>query len=139
MPSNRKAVRQMVETRRLYRFERVFFTEDVSPFISKLRPIGYLRNIANTVWAKHGRRGVGVPEINVDPNVECSHCTGYRNVVLLPEHCSLDVLLHELTHCIGYLTHSRAFVRKYVELLVEYGGCSEIELTLALGLFKVDA
>lgn len=129
-----RVTRAMVETRRLYRFEKLFFAEG---FVARERSIEYLRELAARVWTKHGRRGVRVPDIKLDRTEPVSYCRGYVDIGIVPQQKSIDVLLHELVHAIGYRNHGRSFVRKYVELLVEFGGCEEGELRLALSLFNI--
>ncbi len=146
MPKPEKAVREMVETRRLYKFEHVFIrTTMVPPRALQHRSQAYLQRFARTVWAKHGRKNVRVPVIKLRPDLDHSWCVGFSLIELSTSgkarggfmHNTIDVLLHELTHAIGYRTHGTGFVRKYVELLVEYAGFDEGELRLALGLFKI--
>lgn len=146
MPSRAKAIREMVETRRLYRFEQVFMRPDTAPAQTlRARSRGYLQALATRVWAKHGRKGVGVPSVTLRPDCDWSWCLGYTEIHLSTSgrarggwmHNNTEVLLHELVHAIGYRSHGRGFVRKYVELLVEYGGYHEGELRLALTLFNI--
>ncbi len=137
--------RRAVETRRLYRFEAVFLHPQFKPHINRPRSLQYLRRLARRVWDKHGRKGIGVPRIRVMDGLEWSYCVGYSDIVLATAtrtrhhhpHDTIEVLLHELTHAMGYGTHGKGFVRKYVALLVEYGGCDEGELQLALASFGI--
>lgn len=126
--------KHMVETRRLYKFESLF---EVSAFANRPRSIQYLRALCERVWAKHGRRRVRAPIIDLAPDAQYSFCRGYREIKLAPHHRTVDVLLHEITHALGYCTHGRAFVRRYVKLLVEYGKCDEGKLVLGLGMFGI--
>lgn len=141
-----RAIRQMVETRRLYRFELVFMRPRVAPAGSLLpRDEAWLQALAAQVWEKHGRRNVGVPNVRLRADIDWSWCIGYSLIELSTsgkarggwKHNCVEVLLHELVHAIGYRTHGRGFVRKYVELLVEYAGYEEGELRLALSLFNI--
>lgn len=146
MPKRKKSALEMVETRRLYKFEHVFIRAgNVPPFAIQCRSQAYLRQFAKKVWEKHGRKGVRVPTVKVRDDIDFSWCIGYSLIELSAsgkargnfKHNTIDVLLHELVHAIGYRTHGRGFVRKYIELLVEYAGFDEGELRLALGLFKI--
>jgi hypothetical protein len=146
MPKPEKPAREMVETRRLYQFEQVFMRRSVVPKGAiKYRSQRYLQEFASKVWAKHGRKGQRVPLIRLRADIDMSWCIGFSLIELSIsgkarggfKHNTIDVLLHELTHAIGYSTHGRGFVRKYVELLVEYAGFDEGELRLALGLFNI--
>lgn len=138
-------LRRMVETRRVYKFEASYFREDVTPYASKPRSMLFLRKLAEKVWAKHGRERLSVPKIEVIDGAKWSECDGYTRITLatskntrgnLP-HNTIDVLLHELTHAIGYRTHGRGFIRKYTELLVEYGRCDPGELRMAMEMFGI--
>lgn len=124
----------MVETRRLYRFERLF---EVSLFANKERNIATLNKLCARVWAKHGRRNVRTPVVALDETIDTSFNRGYREIKLAKHQVSVDVLLHEITHALGYCTHGRSFVRKYIQLLVEYGRCDEGKLIFAMSMFGV--
>lgn len=140
MPKPEKPTREMVETRRLYQFEQVYMRDRV-----RRRSEAYLQRFARKVWAKHGRKGARVPVVKLRPDIDMSWCIGFSLIELSVsgktrggfQHNTVEVLLHELVHAIGYRTHGRGFVRKYIELLVEYAGFDEGELRLALGLFKI--
>lgn len=146
MPKPEKSVRAMVETRRLYQFEQVFMRPECAPLSSiKPRSQAYLQRFARKVWAKHGRKGIRVPVVKLRQDLDHSWCVGFSLIELSIsgkarggfKHNTIEVLLHELVHAIGYRTHGRGFVRKYVELLVEYAGFDEGELRLALSLFNI--
>jgi hypothetical protein len=146
MSKRDKSIRQMVETRKLYHFEHVFMRPRVAPAASlKPRSEDYLQALADQVWARHGRRGMATPKVRLRDDIDWSWCVGYSLIELSTSgkarnnclHNTVDVLLHELVHAIGYRTHGRSFVRKYIELLVEFAGYEEGELQLALSLFKI--
>jgi hypothetical protein len=132
-----------VDTRRLYKLEHTFFMD--KPYLRKPRAIKFLRDLAAQVWAKHGRSGSGVPSVAIVDGAPNSHCCGRSEIVLATDkstyknvaHNTVDTLLHELTHAMGYTQHGKAFVRKYMQLLVEYGKCDEGELSVAMSMFKV--
>lgn len=135
-----------VETRRLYKFEHTFMVPGVAPAkVIKYRSHRWLQSVAAKVWAKHGRKNIRVPEVALSDEAEYSYCLGYTEIVLSVsgkarggwKHNTLDVLLHELTHAIGYRNHDRNFVRKYVELLTEYAGYDAGELSVALGFWNI--
>lgn len=134
------AHRHAVETRRLYRFESTFLHPRYAPALNKPRSLRYLRALAEKVWAKHGRKGAKTPQVTIVDGAPWSTCAGYSQIVLATAkntrgnvpHDTVEVLLHELTHALGHGTHGRGFVRRYAELLVEYGGCDAEELRLAM-------
>lgn len=139
------AIRRRTETRRLYQFEATFLHPVNKPYINKPRSLRYLNALTARVWEKHGRKGLPPPSVDIADGAEWSTCQGYSHIVLatakrtrhnLP-HDNIEVLLHELTHAMGYGTHGPGFVRKYLQLLVEYGRCDEGELRLAMTLFRL--
>lgn len=136
---------QAVETRHLYKFEAIFLRPEKKKFLNTPRSLKYLRTLAVKVWRKHGRKKSATPRIWVIDGAPWSWCEGYSEIYLATKantrqhipHNTVEVLLHELVHCIGYHAHGRAFVRKYLQLLVQYGKCDELELRIALRLFNV--
>ncbi|MDP3939801.1 MAG: hypothetical protein Q8R92_16915 [Deltaproteobacteria bacterium] len=130
-----------VETRRLYKFERMFMQDNAF----RPRPLKDLRAIAANVWSKHGRKGLPCPSVGFTRRVKYSYCVGFSKIRITRRadtheglrHDTIDVLLHELVHAMGYGTHGRGFVRKYVDLLVEYAGCEEGELRLGMAMFNI--
>lgn len=139
--------RRAVDTRRLYRFENLFMPDVLKPGVKSSKSADYLQGVADTVWVKHGRNKMNPPKIQLVDEPGHSWCLGYSDIFLTrnPQkgegtpHDTVCVLLHELTHAMGYSTHGKGFVNKYIELLVEYGGCSEDELRLGLTLFNIRA
>lgn len=133
----RKAHKQMIETRRLYKFETLF---ECSRFAKATRTEEYLRKLADKVWSRHGRKRVRAPDVRVVHGLDYSYCKGFSEIRLMREcHSCVEVLLHEITHALGYRTHGRGFVRKYVQLLSEYGKCEEGKLLLGMSLFGIKA
>jgi len=135
--------KKMVDTRRLYCFENTYLT---GAYLQKPRSLRFLKTLAEKVWAKHGRKHVRVPSIAIVEGAKWSSCTGYSEIALATAtstrrnvpHNTVDVLIHELTHAMGFGNpHGPGFARKYVELLVEYGRCHEGELKLAMRLFNI--
>ncbi len=133
--------KRMVDTRRLYLFEEVF-TKELPLEARHARPAKFLRAMVEKVWAKHGRAGLAAPKLKYGRGLEqngvrFSFADGYSKIELSPTQRTLAVLLHELTHTIGYGTHGKGFVRKYIDLLVEYAGCDRGELELGMGMFGI--
>ena len=132
--------RRRIDTHRLYQFEEL--TSSISPYSNRARSYPFLARLAAHVWAKHGRHGLPPPEIRFSPgtpvaNGPISYCVGYSEIELIAAHRTVGVLLHEIVHALGYLTHGRGFVRKYFDLLVEYGRCERAPLLLDAKLFKM--
>ena len=68
-----------------------------------------------------------------------SFALGYSEIKLAKRHRSIQVLLHELVHTMGFGTHGRSFVKKYIELLVAYGGMEEGEIVIGMGMFGIQS
>lgn len=130
-------VRKMLDTRAVYRFERV--CESAFPeSITKDVPMAELQALAARVWADYGRSH----ELYVRADTGTSHCgkkvsycqTGgiegrrYADIVLARHERRPYVLLHEMAHALGNHNHGPRFVRCYVQLLVRYGGMKRAEL-----------
>lgn len=128
-----------VETRRLYMFENL--TGAISEYANKERSLSFLQAIANVVWVRHGRKGCAPPVVRFGPGVahgkvQASYTEGRGLIELIENQRNVGVLLHELTHCMGFgMPHGRAFVRKYLDLLVEYGRCERTPLVLDASMF----
>jgi hypothetical protein len=134
------------ETRRLYRYEMTNI-KHFPKALSKRRSMKYLRTKATEIWGKHGRNGIDVPDIKAwngttwssirQGMIGWSYSEGFKVIKLGRDYRTLHYLLHELVHCMGYNTHGRGFVKKYTELLVEYGGIDEGELVIGMGMFGI--
>ena len=130
----RVAAKRAVETRRLYRFENV--ERHYSAYSLRRYSLRFFRRLADRLCP--GVRvdfGPGTPHAGA--RVSFCDWDDDRRVELAPGQRTLVVFLHEITHALGFGTHGRRFVRKYFELLVQYGKCKEGELKLAAGLFGI--
>ena len=132
---------EAIETHRLYKFEEL--TQAISPYANRRRTLPFLKSIAQDVWAKHGRARLDVPIIRIGKGTPCggstaSYADGYGLIELTRPQATVGVLLHELTHSMGFgRPHGKGFVRKYFDLLVEYGRCEKGKLILDASLFKL--
>lgn len=131
-----------VETRRLYCFESIF-AKELPFYVRRARSKWFLEELLRQVWIKHGRKGVKTPRLTFGEGTphaghRSSFADRYSHIELVPGDRNVMILLHEITHTLGFgAPHGRGFARKYVDLLVEYGRCDEGELNLAFALFKV--
>ncbi len=137
----KREYRRMAETRRLYFFEHIFSSE-LPVFALKDRSLAFLQAILNLVWAKHGRKNLAAPSLvfgtgTSHASERASFAQGYSLIELIEGQRTVMILLHEITHTLGYPTHGKGFAEKYLELLVEYGKCDEGELRMAMSLFKI--
>lgn len=42
-------------------------------------------------------------------------------IIMSRQHRKNDILIHEMTHALGYWDHSVKFIKRYFDLLVKYG------------------
>ena len=139
--------REMVNTRRLYKFEEEFFSQRKYSPLTKQLPISIIKTIGKMVWDSESPyvRKV-IPEIRFGPgvyhtqsrgkNLYYSWCDG-KVIELAPYQCDLLTLLHEMVHALGYSYHDSKFVEKYVDLLKRYGGVNKKELIIGMQEYKV--
>ena len=147
MTHTRKSIRAMLDTRAVYRFERI--CESAFPkALTRDAPMAELQMLAARIWAERKREG----ELYVRANTGTSHdgkkisyCeTGrvengyaYADIVLARHERRPYVLLHEMAHALGHHQHGPSFVHCYSELLVEYGGMDRatlVDMMLAGGV-----
>jgi hypothetical protein len=113
------------ETRWLYRVEWKIL--NLNREAVKDRKIGYLRTLAQEVWANEAPGGRTMPTILASKGIKYSrgwysYCEGFTKIVLSRRQRSIMVLLHELTHALGPCIHGKRFVTLYFYLLHKYAG-----------------
>lgn len=135
------------ETHRLYSWEDRTKDKKGFPYVLVCeRTMPDLQDFTDKVWESHGRAGWSKPIVKAW-NGLCwrqrrkkfqgwSFSTG-RDIKLAKRHRNKLVLIHEIVHAMGYDTHGRGFVRKYAELLVEFGGIDRAWLELSMGMFGI--
>lgn len=131
-------VKRAIETAKLYRFERQFLSGPKKPGCADT-PIKKLRRFAKKVW--QGNR-IHCPKIIAGKGtLHCgrrvSYCQGQSYIELCRSQRNQLVLLHELTHAMGYSTHGKRFCERYFDLLVRHLGYDMHELLLAAEEFKL--
>jgi hypothetical protein len=122
-------------TFRFYTFQRNLPKVRHPPLFAPRR-IGYLRSLANRVWAAEGRKGL--PPLVVAGrglSIGCDVRTwfvsyahfdrrvGRYRIVLARQQRNVEVLLHELAHALGGNDkdcHGEAFTRRNFRLLLEH-------------------
>lgn len=111
-----------VDTRRLYKLELLFPKE-------KFVNIKQLRNLGRIIWEQESGNMKMFPEIvaakvlnSGQENFSFCYKVGHKpaKIILVERHLTRTVLIHELTHALGYWDHSSRFIKKYFELLVKY-------------------
>ena len=102
-----------------------------------------LRRTLRRVWNDYGNVRP-VPRLDFGPgtpagNTVASFCDwgDNRRIELVEGERTLAVLIHEVVHALGYGTHGKRFVNKYIEILSRYAKCDEGALRLGAKLFKV--
>lgn len=136
------------DTWRLYKWESHVIKAHMLPDrLTKRRSMDYLRKYAHKIWAKHGRTGIDKLDIKAwnatywqqekEKWRGWSYSAGFKEMRLGRDFRTEQYVLHEITHCIGYVWHGRAFLKKYTELLVEYGGVDEAWLALSMGIYGI--
>ena len=125
------AARRARDTRAVYRLE------DILRVGARREPIAALRALAGRVWRDYisehsltkfsGRRRPGnrCPTVIAGDGIRwqgewCSYCLGRSKIVLARHHRDRIVLLHELTHALGPVTHGKRFQNLFAELLARY-------------------
>ncbi len=112
------AARKARDTRAVYRWE-----DELRSGGRHSASMRTLRRLAHRVWHEHGKGSC--PEIKAGRGIPftgtlASYCMGRRLIVLARHHRDKVVLLHELTHALGPVTHGRRFQNLYAELLERY-------------------
>lgn len=142
-----KAHREADETARLYRWEDYTKTAKGFPYTLVCeRTMIDLNLFAVDVWEKHGREGWYMPKIKAWNGLfwkqknrkwqGWSFSLG-RDIKLAKRHRNRLVVLHELTHAMGFWTHGRGFVRKYTGMIEYYTGIEPAWIDLSLGMFGI--
>ena len=129
----------------MYRFENVFESE-LPARIRRRTSLRTLRALAQRVWDKYGRKGLSAPVIEFGDGIKhgdtmYSYAMGFKYIELSEKQRTPAVLLHELTHTLGYGAfpngHGIGFARKYQDLLVEFGGCDRDNLIIGMAMFGI--
>ena len=114
----------MIETRKLYQLEYLFPPE-------KDRSMTELSALGKRIWQSESRNMKMLPSIVAGQgsfygNKWLSFCFKLPGeapkIVLSRGQRKHSVLIHEVTHALGYWDHSTSFIKKYFELLVKYDG-----------------
>jgi len=113
------------DTRWLYRLEDT--TLRYNSFANADRPMAFLREFAERVWAAEAPAGRRKPTITADYGTlhngrAYSYCEGFTKIVLARSQRNVLVLLHELTHALGPCVHGPKFIRLYFRLLRRWAG-----------------
>lgn len=87
-------------------------------------PVAELRALARRIWKAYGPPGNRAPSVIAGGlrwgDAWCSYCIGRRLIVLARHHRDRVVLIHEMTHALGPITHGNRFQNLFAELLTRY-------------------
>lgn len=131
------------DTTRLYRFESTFLHKRGQPG-NKDTSIGALRVLAAKVWKDAGRQSHDVPPIIAGKGVKYNDAMysyyevkPVHKIVLVRNQRRPTLLLHEMTHALGYGNHDSKFCKTYFKLLHKYLGYDLDELKLQAASFNI--
>jgi hypothetical protein len=111
-----------IDTKRLYNLE-LLFPAEYFLHIKELRKLG------ETIWENESGNMRMFPEIvvaTVSTSGQETFSICYRvgnkpaKIILAKNHLTNSVLIHEITHALGYWDHSPKFIKRYFDLLVKY-------------------
>jgi len=131
-----KQYREMVNTRRLYKFEGEFFNWSPYRYMTTQLTKQTLVNIGKIIWNDEGN-GFLIPEIRFGKGLYHGTAKGLKyyyswcdreTIELAPTQRDIMTLIHEMVHAVGYSNHDTKFVGKYIELLTKYAGVPKKEL-----------
>ncbi len=112
-----------INTRKLYKLETLFPVE-------KDQNISKLRSLGEKIWINETSGKKDIPEITAgrglyhgDTFLSVCYQIGNQTpkIILARQHRKTSILIHELTHALGYWDHGEKFIKKYFDLLVKYG------------------
>ena len=141
-----KQYREMVNTRRLYKFEGEFFNLLPYRYMTVQMNLTTLRNIANILWNGENTTWFSIPEVRFGKGLYHGTARGKKyyyswcdrqTIELAPTQRDILTLIHEMVHALGYDYHDTRFVGKYVEMLTKYAGVPKKELIKGMQQYKV--
>jgi hypothetical protein len=141
-----KQYREMVNTRRLYKFEGEFFNLLPYRYMTVQMNLTTLRNIAKILWNGENTTWFSIPEVRFGKGLYHGTARGKKyyyswcdrqTIELAPTQRDILTLIHEMVHALGYGYHDTKFVGKYIEMLVKYAGVPKKELIQGMQHYKV--
>lgn len=141
-----KQYREMVNTRRLYKFEGDFFHLPAYRYLTIQISLDTAKNIAKVIWHNEGDGKFLIPEIRYGKGLYHGTARGEKyyyswcdrqTIELAPTQRDMMTLIHEIVHAMGYDYHDTKFVGKYIELLHKYGGVPKKPLIMGMQEYKV--
>ena len=131
------------DTRRVYLFEAQYFR---GHSLSRSIPMAKLRRIATKIWrdlfSTSGRDYYPLPNIRAGRGVKYngllySYYLSNDSITLARNQRNIVVLIHELTHALGYDDHDKAFVNQYFKLLRKFTNIDSSALNHARAKYKI--
>lgn len=116
-------IKQMVQTRRLYKMEEEFYTYRPFSSITRQLTLPTLKKLAKKIWSEE-RPSYKIPTIRFGKGTihvgrYYSWCDG-EVIELAPTQQDKLTLIHELVHAMGYDYHDERFSKRYKQLLKKY-------------------
>ena len=122
-------------TLNLYRFEVEYFPKN--HYLLKSQPISTLQNLGEKIWYDYNVTPRKMPLIRFGAGYYCYSWTDGDVIELAPWERNKLVLIHEMTHILGYPNHDKHFVRLYMELLMQYTPIKEMVLLGGLTFYNI--
>ena len=126
------------QTKRLYAWH------EQTPIESRLlksRTLHQLRARAKTIWravaSEHDLVFPETPRIEFRSIATSWYETDQHLIAFAPRQRCDCILIHEMTHALGYWEHDARFARVNAELLVRFGRACPIYVAASLGAFGV--
>ena len=141
-----KQYREMVNTRRLYKFEGEFFNLPPFRYMSVQLNLTTLRNIGKIIWNQENSTWFSIPEIRFGKGLYHGTARGVKyyyswcdrqTIELAPTQRDILTLIHEMVHALGYGYHDSRFVGQYIHMLTKYAGVPKKELIMGMQQYKV--
>jgi hypothetical protein len=141
-----KKYREMVNTRRLYKFEGEFFKQLPYRYMHTQLNKGTLVTIGKVIWHAETGSLQGIPNIRFGKGLHHGTARGDKyyyswcdrqTIELAPTQRDLMTLIHELVHALGYDYHDAKFVGRYITMLIKYAGLPKKQLILGMQQHKV--
>ena len=141
-----KQYREMVNTRRLYKFEGDFFNLPAYKYLSVQLSLTTIRNIAKLIWHEESDGRFLIPEVRFGKGLYHGTARGKKyyyswcdrqTIELAPTQRDLMTLIHEMIHALGYDYHDSRFVERYINLLHKYGGIPKKPLIMGMKEYQV--
>jgi hypothetical protein len=141
-----KQYREMINTRRLYKFEGDFFSQPQYKLLTKQQSLSALRQLGQLIWLHESNGKYFIPNIRFGKGIYHTQARGKhyyyswcnrQTIELAPTQRDMVTLIHEMVHAMGHDYHDSRFVGKYIYLLRKYGGVAKKDIILGMKAYHV--